>query len=250
MVGVGINENVVLGKDTKVNEKGTLEVIFKEGENDPNALWESLAAGKEVKEGVTKIMFWPISMTTFDGDAKSPNKIVEELQNFVGTLKKILLVYMTSEAAEEYIDITAEKMFENLVFDKDQIAVHLRQEEFVNGAARNVANGFMRACTEKELLENEQTFRLKLRRQSKEKHFPKIPVGFTPWIESSIISKEESKLGWDKYEEENGLNIVGAVTPGDVPKEEAADVSNLFAKPVEEITEVQGDSIDTVETTE
>lgn len=225
MLGVGIHENVGLTTDTKVNEKGSLELHF--GKKAVTDLWASLEAGDSVKEDTSKIIVWPINMTTWDGNIKSANQIVTELQALEKLLRQILKVYITTDIIEKYQG--GVKMFDGLVFEKEKITEHLLDETFVQGAQKNIITKFIEVCNDNDIFDNDQTFRLKLIRQGKDKHFPKIPASFDTWIESSIITKEKSKIVWSKYEKDNGLDS-GEPTAADPQesKQEVADVNHLF----------------------
>jgi hypothetical protein len=56
---------------------------------------------------------------------------------------------------------------------------------------------------------NEYAVRFKLTRQSKDKHFPRVPgmyIKDNPFIESMDVPTEKSKVQWTKYELKEGLN--------------------------------------------
>ena len=76
-------------------------------------------------------------------------------------------------------------------------------------------------------------FRLKLRRRSKEKHFPTLPDKFLesrPFIEPMSVDKEVSRVKFDEWEISEGLNDPkpASVSTADKTPDEGAEPDNMF----------------------
>jgi len=233
MIGAGINEKLVLSNTTKINDKGNLELIFKREALTGDEMWAALEAGQDVSADTGKITIWALNLKTFQGDVKTAGQLMKELQGIESQFKQILGVYITSDKIEKYLGGTS--MFAGTVITKENFGKELVKEETLKSVQEVLNKNFLRACEKNPIFDNEQTFRTKFIRQSKEKHFPKLPM-FGAFIESSVISSDKTGLKWTKYEEENKLNKPDIIVQDAVPAEEAPAAKSLF-KGMEENTD-------------
>ncbi len=226
MLGAGMNEDLVLSNETKVNEeKGNLELIFKREALTGDAMWDALNANQDVSADSVKIIIWDVNLTTWEGQQKTAGQIVKELQALESQLKQILSVYMTGDKIDKYLGGT--KMFVGTVVKKENFATVMVVEDTVKSVQQVIIKNFITACKENDVFDNAQTITLKLVRQSKTKHFPKLPM-FGAFIESTVITTKKTGLAWTDYEEKNNLNDP-TPTPADVPEEtEQKTASSLF----------------------
>ena len=228
MLGVNIHEGIVLAKETQINEeKGNLELHFKTLPKKGEDMWAAMEGGEEVTEDNVRIIIWDINMTTFNGDVKTVAQIAKELQNLENQLRAILKVYLTTDKITEYHGGT--KMFVNTGISKANFATKLLDADSVKKVQTTICSSFIKACTDNNLFENEQTFRLKLVRQSKAKHYPKLPGVWGTWIESSAIPKDQSQVKWSKYEKDNGLDSNEALAADNVVEAEETTAKSLFS---------------------
>lgn len=230
-LGVGIHENIVLGSETKVNEKGSL-VINMAKKVQSNDMFTAFDEGNDVQASAASLILWPIKLTDWENKQKTATQIGQELINFKNILTDILLVFMTTEKANQALN--AEVMFKGLGITAEtqaSLPQKLVQEDFVNAVYANVSNAFVAAATP---YIGQTTFRVKLRRTSKAKHFAIIPPKGKypePWIEPMTVPAEASKIEWNSYEIEKGLNSGVPQETDPVDKEAQDKVNTAFSAP-------------------
>jgi len=215
MIQVGINENVVLANAevTAADDKVSLMLSFREkGESNAEVdLYTQLAGDGVVNmsKGSGLRIFPPLPPleTTKAGDAKTSldkaKEAIEAISERKNTLIQILSCFTTTDkikfntfAGMDGV-ITQETINENIV-----------KPEVLKAAFRNLAEQFVAQVTPF-LNKDEFAVRLLLVRQSKTKHYAQIRERFVkdnPFIEPAIIPKDQSKLKFNKFEMDNGLN--------------------------------------------
>lgn len=203
MLKVGINENVKLA-GAKINDKGSLEISFK----DANAvakkkdLLDVLGNTKDFSQ--TNFVMWPIQVTGSDGTTRTTEQVVRDLGNLRDQLEQILGGYTTTDKAtiDPYVGFD--------ISDEGAFVAALKQQGNVDKMYKNLTTGFVAKVDEisKTGVIN-STFRLKLIRTSKAKHYGTIPKSFVrdnPFFESMSIPASASKVQFTAYEVKNGLN--------------------------------------------
>lgn len=226
-LGVGIHDNVVLSSKTAINDKGSL-VIELETKVNQDAMFAAFDGGADIESSAASIIMWPVSMANWEGKTKTASEIGQDLNNFKNTLVDILAVYMTLDKAKAALGATV--MFNGLGITAETqstLPTRLLQKDFVDKVYLNVSNAFVAAA--KPFMDN-VTFRIKLRRTSKAKHFSTIPMNGKfkeVWIEPSTIPAASSQISWSAYEIKRGLND-GTKVEADASSD-AAKVDAMFA---------------------
>jgi hypothetical protein len=186
MIGIGINEFVVLGNETKVNEKGTLELSLKTGKISEEEMMKLLMAGKDVGESSTKLLIFGPMTKAYEGNGrKTTQQIAKDLQDYQKQLSRFLEVYLTKD------ELTAQ-FGPSTIMDAAGVTPEaflngLKSDDFVAKVASAIAAKFISVCQQNHIFENEKSFRLKLWRQTAAKAFPRIPTGFDTWIEPMAV---------------------------------------------------------------
>jgi len=181
MVGIGINTNVSVSNEIKVNEKGTLELFLKQGGMTEAEKIISSLAGNDVDDKSTKILvFGPNSVKDFNGNIKTAAQVLKEIQTFRTKLHDILTVFIpTTVLATEFgarlpLEVTgvAPELFEK----------QLSSDVTIASISTKIAEKFVALCVEHKVYTSKTTCRVKLLRQKLEKPYATIP-NFGDWIE-------------------------------------------------------------------
>lgn len=246
MVGVGINENVVLSKAEVITEadKVSLSIVFREVAEAKSELsaFDQLAGAGTVETGSgnvgTTIRVWPPLAplpTTKEGAAKTLGTLAKESADNLGEIKNILFsilsCYMTS-------DKIVFSMFSGMesVITPETYEAKIADPLIIKAAFTNLANQFTAMVTPF-LDKNDCGVRLLLVRQSKEKHYATFRNRFVlqnPFIESAAIPKDASKIKFNAYELKNGLDKGDPIaqSTADAPGSTApSSVTNMFDEP-------------------
>ena len=230
-LGVGIHSNIALLSESQINDKGSL-VIALGTKVDASNMLAAFDGGGDIEQSAASLIQWPIKLTDWEGKTKTATQIGQELNNFKGMLVDILEVFMTSDKA--IAAISAEVMFRGLGISAETqgtLPTRLLQEAFVTAVYNNIANAFLNAA--KPFMDN-TTFRVKLRRTSKAKHYAIIPQKGKfkeVWIEPMTVPANASGIKWSEYEIKNGLNDGTKVEAEVGSTEEANRVEAMFAAP-------------------
>ena len=251
MIQVGINENVVL-KSASIAEKGYLKLEVRQKGNAQAAADDPFAmasAGQAIdvatSTSLTILKLLVPKTTKTNGDARTRAERVSmannDLAETMNKCKHILSCFITSdEIAKLYADVYANtnfnmdvykaqgpSSFEDLLLDQDRMDI----------VSTNIFNAFISGITPF-LDKDEHAVRLKLVRQSKEKHYGTIPgakfVTTEPFMESMLIPVEQSKVKFNAYEIKNGLNDPTPTTQASADPTPAApmaaDAANVFGQ--------------------
>jgi hypothetical protein len=219
---VGIHENIVLQK-AALNEKGTMAFVFRpkklEGEKTGDSFFQEEQSAEVTSDGNNGavILFFCPKMPTFkkkDGDALSNEEILEFVQKDLNTVSNvyshILAQYMSLKDIKfrpyDGTGVTAQN-WKTALLDNDNIAAVYKNysEQFAN---------FIAPYADKD----EHTMRLKLVRQSKDKHYATIPTRYLdtqPFLEPMTIPADRSQVKFTKYEIDKGLNSGEPVGQGE-----------------------------------
>lgn len=236
MLGIGINEYVHLASETKLNEKGQLELHLKAQMSDDEVL-KQVMEGKEVRQGTVRLTLFPGFKVDFETKArKTSGQLVKEMQDYQKTLTEFLKIYLTTEQIEEHFSL---KIMLGAAPNEAAFASGLKTDDFVDKVYTYISQKFIEVVQKFNLFEHRETFRIKLWRQSETKPYPKIPTGFGKWIESMRIpwtdasGKITSDLQMTDYEKKNKKLNADAPAPDATPAEEE-NKATLFTGRAEE----------------
>jgi hypothetical protein len=200
MVGIGINENVTISSETKINDKGTLELILKQGSLSEEEKVLASLGGNDVDDKSTKLLLFNPKLTNDStGVVKAPGQIMKEIQDFRKQLAEFLLCYMTTEEVESLFGSNIPKTLSKIEDDK-AFVVALKKDTTVDAITTGMVTLFVKLCKENNIFDSKKTFRLKLWRQKKEKNFPKLPAGFSKWVEPMDVPTPKVKI--EKFDEQ------------------------------------------------
>jgi hypothetical protein len=224
MITVGIHENLVLGK-AAVNEKGTLGLSFRPMSLEPSQpkkssfFQESQEASVGSSDGDSPLLLFPFKKPTFKSrsgeeltDAELLEFVQDDIKKYRNQLTSIIGAYRTIK------DIKfdpwrgtgiKEENFETELLDNDQL----------KKIYDNYTEDFLTLMAPF-LNDDTKPVRLKLVRQSKDKHYATLPSRFldtNPFIEPMDVPKDKSLLSFTKWEKANGFDN------GQPVSQEAAD---------------------------
>lgn len=218
MIGIGINENVVL-VGTKINDKGSLVLVWDELKNLTSAekklsVFEESQSAKVTNDGKTTydLLLFPLKKP--EGPRNSDKTDAELLEMISGDIKRVK--NQLSHILEQYTSlegITWDPYFQTGVTNENYAEKYL-DNSVLETMFSNYANQFIKMF-EPFVGKVEYAMRLKLVRQSKEKNFPTINGRFledNPFIEPMDVPKERSRVKFTQYELDNGLDSSAAVT--------------------------------------
>lgn len=236
MVGIGLNEYVVVSSDTKVNEKDTLEVVLKQGTMTEEEKVLLSLSGKDADEKTTKLLLFSPKLTNDStGVSKAAGQIMKECQDYRKQLAEILLCYMTVAEVEEKFGPTILKSLSSIEDDKAFVNA-LKLDATINKITLGINNLFIKLCKEYGVFDSKDQLRVKLWRQKKEKNFPKLPVGFSKWIERMDVPVAKVKIeDFDKkpYDATTSITRVSKepLEEDRVPQEEIDTTQSTFMTP-------------------
>lgn len=223
MIQVGINENVVL-KSAAIADKGYLKIEVRQKGNeqasadDPFAMasaGQAIDVASSTSLTILKLLVPKANKT--NGDARtraervsmSNNDLIETMNKCKHILSCFITsdeianlyanVYMNTNFSMEVYKAQGAASFEDLLLDQDRMDI----------VSTNIFNAFIAGITPY-LDKDEHAVRLKLIRQSAEKHYGTIPgaryISTEPFMESMVIPLEQSKIKFSAYEISKGLN--------------------------------------------
>lgn len=233
MIGVGINPNVYLSKIGK-SDKGALELYFSEGTAEiANNPFDQLndQSGEIVDNSLdTKLMLFPpmVPKKEDQTEAKKRELVSMDITDLRNQLTHIAQQYMTTDKIKF-------DMFRNTgiktAADYDE---NILDATMLNKIANNLFDQFIELM-QPYVGDATKRFRLKLQRQSKDKHFATLPKKFlkdNPFLEPIEVPEASSKVKFTKWEKEQGLDSaeVAKKDEADKPAEGAAptDPSAVF----------------------
>lgn len=207
MVRVGINEDTVIDS-AELNDKKALLLSFSTIADNQLSLFEQLSA-TEVSdaETATTIRIFPFKVPDKKDltERQKQDRVIGDIRD----TRNILLHFLLNFYPKNEVVLDTYKGC-GLTKDTpvaDFMKKHLSQA-FLDKVWLNISTEFIRMA--KPLFGREEyRFRLKLRRQSKEKHFATFPNKFLesrPFIEPMTVPKEESRVKFDAWEIKEGLD--------------------------------------------
>lgn len=236
-IQVGIRENIRIISSEK-NEKGSLVINLKEDSatGGGGLLADLNATTDNNNDNENGMIIWPVTWNQEHKTIEEKSKdVTNKLKTLRARLTHILLQYMTNDKIQwnVFAGIT--------INDEADLVRGLGENEaMLNKIYDNYATQFI-AMLAPHVGPSSQLFRVKLIRQSKDKHYATLPT-FAPFMEPMLIPKNQSKLAFSKYElgyrkgdadgKPTGVNLsdgtpVSTESQGGNPAEAAA-VADLF----------------------
>lgn len=240
MLTVGINENVVL-KTAVINDKKRLELEFIELEKvgaTKKSVFDTLLSARTAEEGSGFTMklniLGPLLPKKED---LTPEKKIEMLGGDLTRLIKQLSQVLEQFIVSDKIDLDSmDVQFANTgITDGTSFESRILDQPTLDRIYDNITKRFVELVTPF-VNSAENAVRLKLIRQSKEKHYATLPSRFiadNPFIELMTVPKEQSRVKFTKYELEQGLDNGTPVSSSSAENKEtsapAVQESNPFA---------------------
>lgn len=243
MIKVGINENVVL-KESSISEKGHLLLNWKElgaaANVDTSNPFEVAASGDTIDASTDAKLMVMSLLVPKETDQKGAeltrpqraSRVTNDLQELMNKLKHILAAYTTNDViSKAFADIYAGTGFTVALYnEKGAECYHdlLLDKTRLDVVSKNVFEAFLSVITPF-LDKDDLPMRLKLVRQSAEKHYATLPgakfLSSYPFLESMSIPAEATKLKFSDYEIKNKLNDGTPVAQTQADATPAAPVS-------------------------
>lgn len=219
MIGVGINKDVIVTGAAFSEEtpgKARLALTFDYAANvDPSAVdkpkasvFDQLQTAKVEDNGKkgTTINFFPFKVPTGPrNETKTEDEKIEMVSNDMLKLKnqltQLLEVYLTTN------DIKWEPYYNTGIDGNNYRAAFMDNDQLAKVFA-NYGHQFVKMITPF-MNKPEFALRLKLVRQSKEKHYATIPGMFLserPYVDLMLVTDEQTKVKFSDWEINNGLN--------------------------------------------
>jgi len=210
---VGIHEDVVL-KNVTIDKNGKLVLFIRskeeaKPEEEVNP-FDQMNASEVIEEsGDGGITFWPFKTPELKDKKTNQDRTEKELGEFsnrdIQTMKnqfqQILEQFMVKDDIKWSI-------FDGTGMDKETYWQQIYNQPILDVIYKNLCEQFM-GMIAPYLDKNEHAVRFKLVRQSKEKHFSRVPGMFikdNPFIEPMSVPQKDSRVKWTKYELAEGLN--------------------------------------------
>ena len=203
MLEIGINENLRLSEESKINEKGSLELYFVEGDNVAKTALDMLAT-EEADAESSKMLIFPPNVKEYNSeDLRSSTDIVKDLKATYKCLYHIFNLYFTKDELAKIYPISC--LTEGLSITPENQETMLQQESVVVKMSTNLAHAIVKVIKENNL-GSKEAFRLKLLRQSPKKAFPRFTYkpDFGDWVELMSVPKEQSKVAFTAWEKSKG----------------------------------------------
>lgn len=231
LLTVGIHENLVLGADSKINDKGTLELVI-ESVSDDSALLNAFKTNTTFDKMKGKIIFYPPMMSNYDKTTKSAAEVAKDVLAMRHKFMEYGKLFATKDAVNAAIGDM--QMFQGIGIADDALdtaPARLANEDFVKKVVTNLSTKFLNFLKKVDAFKGDVKFRHKFLRQSKDKNYPVVPNStYEVWVESMDIPKSASKVEYSKWEIENNKNNPDPVVP-DASQTKTEDVNkgkNLF----------------------
>lgn len=216
-IGIGINENVVIA-GAAMNDKKRLVLSFKSvtGEAPKSLFDEALTAGV-VASGSDKIdlnIFGPLVSKKDDKtDAEKAALVHGDLIKLKNQLTQLLEQYML---VEKITLSSADVQFANTGVTAGTYAARIIDQDVATRIYENICTAFVGLIAPfVNPTSDDAKLRIKLVRQSKEKHYATIPGRYLdsqPWVELMSIPAEQSKVKFSAWEITEGLDKGEAVS--------------------------------------
>jgi hypothetical protein len=223
---VGIHENIILDK-ASLDDKGRLVLNLrlkdeqKQQEAPMSAFARMNAAEVIEEESDAGLILWTFKLPD-DKDKTGNVRTVEQkgelVSNDISRLKNQL-----QQILEQYMskDKITWSIFDGCAIAEETYYQDLNSQPNLDMIYKNIVEQFI-AHIQPFLGKDEYPVRWKLARQSKDKHYARIPDRYikdNPFIETMEVPAKDSRVKWTPYEIKEGLNDGTPVT------REAADTT-------------------------
>ena len=194
MIEVGIHENVYI-KNVSINDRNTLEVVVGKGESGIT-LEELLNTDSyPITEG--RLSIWPLKNTIGSQSLSANELLTDHVKRLKDKLTHILKVFVAEDDIKwNYFEGTP-------IVDNETMIEHITDQQVLTLISSNMFNYFIELLAPFIQSEDKKKLRLKLVRQSANKHYPAFPK-YPYFIESMDVL--ESKLKYSAWELQRGLN--------------------------------------------
>ena len=210
-IGIGINENVVIA-GAAINDKKRLVLSLKtvSADNAPKSLFDEALTAGVVASSSDKLdlnIFGPLVSKKDDKTAEEKALLVHgDLIKLRNQLTQLLEQFMTHDK----IDLAQQDIqFANINgMTPETYAARIIDQDVATRIYDNICNRFVELI--KPWLNNvENSLRVKLVRQSKDKHYATIPGRYLdsqPWVELMVIPADQSRVKFSSWEISEGLD--------------------------------------------
>jgi hypothetical protein len=234
MIGIGINENVMISA-ADFDEKKRLYIELKEakaGAAAPASIFDELLTAGVTGDGKNMQLKFLSPLTSKKEDITRAQKIDyvgNDIKKLKNQLTQILQQYMVTDA----IDFQT-TLFEGtgIVTGEDYTA-RILDQDVLDKIYVNMSKRFVELITP--FVGNpEYALRFKLVRQSKDKNFARVPdryISDRPFVELMTVPKEASKVKFDKWEIDNGLNSSAPVSQSTAEDKQDASAAVIEENP-------------------
>lgn len=234
MLQVGIHENVKLGSETDIqNNNGNESLVINLVKTSGLSTFDALVNDNAVVDESSNVFVndFRFSMKKFDSEEmKSTGELAKLIKRFRMFLKEFLMIYLTDDKIEETFG--SKKIFEELGITSENINEELPKESTMNRVYKAICTAFVETCKANNLYDREETFRIKLVRQSAAKNFPTFTkYTWEPWIESMDIDTKDSKIVFTADEKNKGLDSSAMAASDSVPETDANTAEDLYKDP-------------------
>ena len=238
-ITVGIFQNVIIEK-AGINDKGRLTLSFRQlGEEKKEAVdnpFDQMNASEVIEDekGGDRIILWPFKLVdekTKDGTILTTKERGELANGDITRLKNqcqlILEQYMTKDNIKWSI-------FDGAPLTKEGYYEELCSQSVLDIIYRNICEQFVGMM--QPFLDNDaHPMRLKLVRQSVDKHYAKLPdryITSQPFLEPMDVPEAQTKVKWSDYEIKNKLNDGTPVSrsTADTDTEATPEGENVFGQ--------------------
>lgn len=203
MIGVGISENVMLSR-VAIGEKGALELYFDEA-REKASVFDSLQSAKVENTGTeVRLLVFPFKPPSgVRNEGKTEDELIEmtseDMLKVKNQLSQLLEQYLTSDSIkwDPYAGTGIDNTNYRTMFQSEEALAKVFENyatQFVDMVTTSVGNPALK-------------LRIKLVRQSKDKHFATIPGKFladNPWVE--LMEVPAPRVKFTKWEIDNRLN--------------------------------------------
>jgi len=204
MLEIGINEDWRLGPESKVTDKGGINIHFIKGEATESAL-ELL--DEEFEEGESSnILLFPPNMTNYKEEtARTSIELIRDITTDYHRMYAIFNLYFTKDELKKIYPISS--IMEGLNITAENEKTMLTQESVIKKIYENLGAAITKVINTEKMWEKDM-FRIKLLRQSPKKAFPRFTYKpkFGDWVELMTIPKEQSKVAFTSFEKSKGYD--------------------------------------------
>ncbi len=214
----GIHKNVVLQK-VVINKDGRLALSLRDKEEAQQTEEEDpFAAGNAAevieKDNGNSIILWPFK--TPDSLNKDKTQRTDKERGEIANRDVLTLKNQLTQILQQFLvkDDIKWDIYNGTGMTKEGFWEEIFNQQVLDVIYRNICEQFIGMVTPF-LDKNEFALRFKLVRQSKDKHYARIPgmyISENPFVELMTIPDEQSRVKFTKYEKDQGLDSAEVVS--------------------------------------